>query len=835
TILPRGNVIEYGYDPAGRLKTVERKPNTITPGERTFYSLDGFGHRTKEELQHWNGSAWVTDSFTDFVYSSRCHLDKATNADGTATEYAYDCNGNLEKVWDANHPKATNLTPTQLYGYDSLNRMTSVTQPWGGAGGGTAVTSYGYDVQDHLSSVTDAEMNVTTYTYSDRDLMTAQVSPVSGTATYAYNEHGELTSEIDARGIVTSRTVDPVDRVTEVTYPNSSLNVAYTYDDPGVAVSKGRLTRIASTAATIDYRYDRFGRMTQDGDLTYGYDANGNPISLVYPGGVEAVSTFDFADRPSTLLARRTGKPDQPLVNAASYLPFGPLTSLTLGNGLTEAHGFTNRYLPSSIALTGVLSWTLGTDAVGNITSVTTASPSNNRTYGYQDHQYFLTTGNGPWGTRSWTYDKIGNRLTEVRSGTTDTYSYVAGAGGHTPKLSQIQLGAGGTRTYQYDAAGNLDSFTTSADTTYFSTDAAGRLAALSRNATGVDATFSYDGRGYLSFADPDKLPFYDGFESGTTCAWTSTAGLATPQTCTAKQNVRPTYSSSGMLHALTRNIAPNRSFVFYFAERPVAQLDLTGTTESWKLLATDHLGTPIAATSTAGSLLWQGGFEPFGSDWSNATGAGVFLRLPGQWREGVWESSSGVGLYYNLHRWYEVGTGRYTGPDPLTFPSPESGAYFYSRQSPTTKTDPLGLFVIDPSCDCERQLPDNIPLGLSRARVWARSPACSAALDKYPEVKNCMAWLFRPENLGQPPVIRCHSENAPEGSYCGTSTPQMITVPPSIHLFPGNPNCPRSKPQIGIGGTIFHEALHLCGVGEREEAVAAEITLLCTGYNARP
>src|SRR5829696_8817360 len=75
---------------------------------------------------------------------------------------------------------------------------------------------------------------------------------------------------------------------------------------------------------------------------------------------------------------------------------------------------------------------------------------TNNRTYGYQDHHYFLTQGNGPWGPWSWTYDKIGNRLTETRGATTDTYSYTSnGLAGRTPILSQVQLGAGGTRTYQ--------------------------------------------------------------------------------------------------------------------------------------------------------------------------------------------------------------------------------------------------------------------------------------------------------------------------------------------------------------------------------------------------
>jgi YD repeat-containing protein len=120
---------------------------------------------------------------------------------------------------------------------------------------------------------------------------------------------------------------------------------------------------------------------------------------------VTAVTTYDFADRPASLLAQRAGKPDQPLVSSASYLPYGPLQSLTLGNGLTETH-----------------------------------------------------------------------------SGTTDTYTYelVPPPGtGHSPILSSVALGAGGTKTYQYDAAGNLQQITQGTAATAFTNDDAGHLAAL--------------------------------------------------------------------------------------------------------------------------------------------------------------------------------------------------------------------------------------------------------------------------------------------------------------------------------------------------------------------
>ena len=82
-----------------------------------------------------------------------------------------------------------------------------------------------------------------------------------------------------------TRSVDVLDRVTAITYPSPDLDTTYTYDDPAAPFSKGRLTRIARHGEAVDYRYDRFGRILQDGTLAYGYDANGNPTSLLYPGG----------------------------------------------------------------------------------------------------------------------------------------------------------------------------------------------------------------------------------------------------------------------------------------------------------------------------------------------------------------------------------------------------------------------------------------------------------------------------------------------------------------------------------------------------------------------
>jgi len=602
---------------------------------------------------------------------------------------------------------------TQSYIYDELDRLVSVTQPW--PAGGNAVTAYDYDVQDHLIEVTDAEGNTTAYAYSDRDLLTEEISPVSGTTTHAYNEHGELIESTDARGITTARTVDELDRVTVVDFPGDALDITYTYDDPTVPYSLGRLTAITRNGASVDYRYDRFGRTTEDGALAYTLDANGNRTEIVYPDGVTAVFTHDFADREVTLTIERPGQPDEPVVTAAAYLPGGPLTSLTLGNGLTETRTFDSRYTPAGIEVAGaapILTWTYTTDAVGNPTAITdNLNALSNRTYTYQDVQYFLTGGNGPWGNLSWTYDTIGNRLTETRDGVTDTYAYTPNTGGgNTALLTEITLGAGGTRTYQHGPAGHLEQVNAGGNQILFTSDAAGRLSDLER-VLGEAVTFEYDGRSYLAAAWQRRgLVFADDFEAGNTCAWAVAEGDPV-RSCPASTSTRqlagpavlPTYTSEGLLASLTRPTAPETVHLFPFAGRPVAQLEISGGAETWKLLTTDHLGTPILATDTTGNPLWQGGFEPFGSDYSGAKAAGVFLRFPGQWEDEIWRDASlGVGVYYNGFRWYLWIRGTYARVDPLG--STEDGwtPYGYAAQNPLATFDPDGLLVLRPGQKCK-------------------------------------------------------------------------------------------------------------------------------------
>jgi len=95
-----------------------------------------------------------------------------------------------------------------------------------------------------------------------------------------------------------------------------------------------------------------------------------------------------------------------------------------------------------------------------------------------------------------------------------------------------------------------------------------------------------------------------------------------------------------------------------------------------------------------------KGSFEPFGTDWqantmAGASDNGLYLRLPGQWDDGTWDgATSGSGVNYNVHRWYQPGTGRYTRPDPIGLIG-SINLYGYVEQNPVMKIDPLGLATL--------------------------------------------------------------------------------------------------------------------------------------------
>ena len=86
-----------------------------------------------------------------------------------------------------------------------------------------------------------------------------------------------------------------------------------------------------------------------------------------------------------------------------------------------------------------------------------------------------------------------------------------------------------------------------------------------------------------------------------------------------------------------------------------------------------DRLGTPVRMTDEAGRVVWRAEYRPFGDLHSlemdpDADGVPVEndLRFPGQYDDGIAGFLLEQGPYYNWHRYYSPGVGRYLQPEPM-------------------------------------------------------------------------------------------------------------------------------------------------------------------------
>ena len=88
---------------------------------------------------------------------------------------------------------------------------------------------------------------------------------------------------------------------------------------------------------------------------------------------MSATYGFDFADRQDGLTVTTPTETDKTIASGAIYLPSGPLSAVTLGNGVTEARSYDTRYAPDRVEITAPFErdWIYSTDPVGNVSSIT--------------------------------------------------------------------------------------------------------------------------------------------------------------------------------------------------------------------------------------------------------------------------------------------------------------------------------------------------------------------------------------------------------------------------------------------------------------------------------
>lgn len=247
-----------------------------------------------------------------------------------------------------------------------------------------------------------------------------------------------------------------------------------------------------------------------------------------------------------------------------------------------------------------------------------------------------------------WSYDEVGNRLTEARPAGTTTYGY-----DNADQLTE-QSGLGGTVNYTYDDNGNL----LSKGGRTFVWDLAGRLAGTTL--AGTTVAYGYDGEG-------KRLSETDG-TAATRFVWDRTWGL--PQL------------------ALERNGTGSLLRRYHHGLAPVSMRTVAGEDFSFHA---DGLGSIANLTSPGGVTQWTYEYEPYGTERvaTPASGAPVNrVRFSGQYDD------VHTGLYHLRARHYDPANGRFLSPDPVAqeITDPYVAAYLYVSNRPTVLVDPTGL-----------------------------------------------------------------------------------------------------------------------------------------------
>jgi RHS repeat-associated protein len=464
---PDNIILTYGYDAAHDLRSI-----TDNLGNLLEYRYDIKGNRIESNSRSPNGTLKQT---LQKEYDYLNNLKLVIGGEGQITRYDYDFNGNPIAQMDPRHtgndrtaakalnPALTNHTITSLY--DSLNRLISnvhlqtaedINNPGTQDSSDDIVTDYTYNALDQLVKVTDPSGLDTAYQYNDLGDLLELNSPDTGITSYGYDEAGNRISQTDAKGILTTYTYDALNRLKTISYPDSSLNVVYSYDKNSNGQNGlGYLTSMQDASGLTQYRYDVFGNLTGKSvqrdtvnqSISYTYNGNDQLTQLTYPSGRRVNYIYDAASRIDSVTTMDTEGNTQSLLANIDYQPFGPINSQDYGNNLTASVDYDLDYRQIDLTTPNVLERSHGIDEASNIVNINDMlNPSQDQTLTY-DGLSRLDTAQGIYDSLTYQYDPTSNRIQRTQGSTTDNYNYPI----DSHRLQDINS----TASYQYDANGN--------------------------------------------------------------------------------------------------------------------------------------------------------------------------------------------------------------------------------------------------------------------------------------------------------------------------------------------------------------------------------------------
>jgi len=463
----------------GRGRMIERRTE-VASGQFSYqkFSYDSLDNVINQTEKSFSSSSTVSTSTT---YDGLNRIRSVDTPDGL-TEYIY----NGPDVTVRVHSEFGTTLDTRMT-YDAGGRLTSVVDP------NNFTTTYGYDALDRLTSVAQTGLSTRTLSYSSRGNLLSETHPESGTTTYTYDTLGRLsTRKFAGAATPIQYTYDLRDRIETINYPNDA-DVTFYYDGdavPGRTVTyinpKSHLTGMVDGAGTTIWpqfssREEVLSRdlyltgFTGALSLDYTYDTRGNLDSITYPSGQIIRIPRNDANAISQITREFTGTPNATLLSSINYNAAVLPNSLAYGNGVTLSISSDTRNRPDVMSATSKLFLDYRYNSRGLIDQIRTSqnnSSTVNRNVVY-DSRARIDTFSSDTGTLNYNFDNFGN-LTSKSGPLTASYSYSSN------RISGVS----------YSASGNQLSF--AGKTLSYNDD--NRLKQVT--ATGINVTYAYDGKG---------------------------------------------------------------------------------------------------------------------------------------------------------------------------------------------------------------------------------------------------------------------------------------------------------------------------------------------------
>jgi RHS repeat-associated protein len=671
---PDGVTTTLGYDPAHRLNRI-----TDAQGNYVQYTLDAAGDKTGEQIYTAAGTLVRSLSrtfnplgqITAIVDGLGHTVFNATFSD------SYDGNSNLKHSADALGFQRQRI-------YDPLNRLITTVDNYNGTDTATqnTTTMTGLDTLDRVTGITDPTVLLTSYTYDGLSNPTALQSPDTGASSSQFDAAGDVLTHTDANGNVSTSTYDALNRLIGTTYADTTLNVAYDFDDPDTVTGctssspVGRRTRVVEYGVTTTYCYDVRGNVTLKKQalqktvyptplnnapivtMRYTYTPGNRLSTVAAPTGAVTSYAYNSVGRISGVQLVPSGSTSAPptVVSNVTYLPFGPVSSYTLGNGQTLTRTYNANYQVTDVT-SPALALHFGLDYMGDITAIGNAPGANPAIETYQyDPLYRLKSVTEANGTvlASYTYNETGDRLSKTGTGQD------GGVYGYTPGTHQLI--SIGSVAQTNDHNGNTTGTALAGQTYGFGYNGRNRMEVLQVNgANAMIYTYNAFGQRVLQVGSNDTKDF--------------------------------AYDEQGHL---VNESGDNREYV-WMDDIPVATVDnvTNGTVVSTvNYVHADGLNTPRAVTNGAGTVIWQWAYQgnPFGEQQpTSTTGYVLNLRFAGQY----YDAESGL-MDWGF-RGYEAATGRSPQSDPTGLAGGIS-TYAYALNNPLMYVDPSGLQIQQPN-----------------------------------------------------------------------------------------------------------------------------------------